>query len=494
MTALEEKEAPAGSLTPSTTTKQDGPGNAVVEIDPVKAAALMKKVDRHIVPFLVLLYLFSFLDRVNIGNARLYGMEEDLGLTGNQFQIAVSILFIPYCLLEVPSNLVIRKFTASRYIASITVAWGILATLTGVCQNFAGLIVCRLLLGCVEAGLFPGLVAYMTLFYGKRELALRVGYLFSAAALAGACGGLLAYGLGFMDGVGGQKGWRWILIIEGLPSVILGVVTWFGLADDPDTAYYLNAEEKALMKARRSLEIGQTDSAQQYHPADAKEGAKDWTIWLMCLSQFGVDTVLYGFSTFLPTIIKGIGNWSAPQVQALTIPCYGLGAMSYLIVAWFSDRMQRRAIFTIVFCGITIVGYGVLMSDSAPGVRYFGCFLVAIGLYVCVGLPLAWLPTNLPRFGKRAFATGLQLTLGNVSGVMSPFLYTATDGPRYIKGHAVTLALAGFSAMIYGFMWFHYAKVNKARAAGKEDHKIEGMTEEDIAEMGDRNPRFRYTT
>ncbi|KAG5291437.1 high-affinity nicotinic acid transporter [Histoplasma ohiense] len=479
---------------PSSTSKKDASDNEAVEIDPVQVKALVRKVDCHIVPFLVLLYLFSFLDRVNIGNARLYDMESDLGLAGNQYQIAVSILFIPYCLLEVPSNLVIRKFTASRYISFIAVSWGIIATLTGIVQNFAGLIVCRFLLGCVEAGLFPGLVAYMTLFYGKREIALRVGYLFSAAALAGACGGLLAYAIGFMGGIAGQKGWRWILIIEGIPSVLIGVATWFGLADDPDTAYYLNAEERALMRACRNTEIGQTDSAQQFHIEDAKEGAKDWTIWLMCLSQFGVDTVLYGYSTFLPTIIKGIGTWTAPQVQALTIPCYALGAITYLVIAWFSDRMQRRAVFTVAFCIITIIGYAVLMSDSNSGVHYFGCFLVAVGLYVCVGLPLAWLPTNLPRFGKRTFATGLQLTMGNVSGIMTPFLYVTKDGPRYIKGHAVTLALTGFSAVIYTFMWFHYKRINKARSVGLEDHKIEGMTEEEISEMGDRNPRFRYVT
>ena len=366
--------------------------------------------------------------------------------------------------------------------------------MTGITQNFAGLIICRVILGIAEAGLFPGLVAYMTIFYGKREIALRVGYLFSAAAVAGACGGLLAYAIGFMDGIAGQKGWRWILIIEGMPSVLIGVAVWFGLADDPDTAWYLTEEDKILMKARRKLEIGQTESAQQFHMKDAKEGAKDWTVILFCVAQFGVDTVLYGYSMFLPTIISGIGNWSTAQVQALTIPCYGVGAITYLVAAWFSDRMQKRAIFTLVFCGIAIIGYAILMANASAGVHYFGCFMVAIGLYVCVGLPLAWLPTNLPRFGKRTFATGLQLTMGNIAGVMVPFVYPNHTAPRYLMGHGVTLALTAFSAMIYLFMWFWYWRVNNNRAAGKEDYKIEGMTEEEIQEMGDRNPRFRYTT
>jgi hypothetical protein len=334
----------------------------------------------------------------------------------------------------------------------------------------------------------------MTLFYGKRELALRVGYLFSAAAVAGACGGLLAYGIGFMDGIAGMRAWRWIMIIEGIPSVLIGIAVWFALADDPDTAYYLSEDEKEHMKTRRRLEMGQTDSAQLFHLDDAKEGAKDWTIWLFSLSQFGVDTVLYGYSTFLPTIIRGIGAWTTPEIQALTIPCYAVGATTYLVVAWFSDRLQKRASFTVIFCAITIVGYGILMSDGSSGVHYFGCFVVAVGLYVCVGLPLAWLPSQLPRFGKRAFAGGLQLTMGNIAGIMVPFVYPNRTGPRYIMGHAVTLSLTGFSAIVYLFMWYWYARVNRNRAAGKEDAKIVGLTEEQIEEMGDRNPRFRYTT
>lgn len=141
-------------------------------------------------------------------------MEEDLGLKGDQYQTAVSLLFVTYITCELPSNLVIKKLRPSRWIAFITTSWGIVATLTGVVQNYGGLIACRLILGALEAGLFPGLTIYLTLFYTKRELALRVGYLFVSAALAGSVGGLLAYGIGFMDGVSGQRGWRWIMIIE----------------------------------------------------------------------------------------------------------------------------------------------------------------------------------------------------------------------------------------------------------------------------------------
>ncbi|KAL8915662.1 MAG: hypothetical protein Q9172_006793 [Xanthocarpia lactea] len=469
------------------------PSQGSIIIDHVAEQKLVRKLDLHIIPIIMLLYLFSFLDRVNIGNARLYGLEEDLGLRGNQFQTAVSILFVTYLLAEVPSNLVLKKFTPSRWISFITVSWGIIATLTGVTQNYAGLIVCRLLLGLVEGGLFPGAAVYLTLFYTKRELALRIGYLFVSAAIAGAVGGLLAYGIGFMDGVAGQRGWRWILIIEGLPSVILGVATWFLLADSPETAFYLTSEEKHLMQVRRDRQVGQTASAQRFHKADVYAALKDWKVYAFCAGQFGTDTMLYGFSTFLPTIIQGLGSWSIAQTQALTIPCYCLGALSYVVVARISDSQQRRGVYTVIFGVISVVGYGILISNASTGVHYFGCFLVAMGLYVTTGLPLAWLPNNQPRYGKRTTATGLQLTIGNASGIMAPYLYPRSEGTRFIRGHAVTLAMVGMANIIFAFMSWYLSKQNARRRRGEEDARVANMSEDEIAELGDKSPRFVYT-
>lgn len=394
------------------------------EIDHAAEKKLVRKLDLYIVPIIMLLYLFSFLDRVNIGNARLYGMEEDLGLHGNQYQTAVSILFVTYLVAEIPSNLLLKKLRPSRWISAITTSWAIIATLTGITQNYSGLIACRVLLGLVEGGLFPGAAVYLTLFYTKRELALRIGYLFVSAAIAGAIGGLLGYGIGFMDGVANQRGWRWILIIEGLPSFVLGIATWFLLADSPETAFYLSVEEKHLMKIRRDRQAGQTESAQKFHKADVYAAFRDWKVYAFCIGQFGTDTMLYGYSTFLPTIIKGLGTWSTAQTQALTIPCYCLGALSYVIVARISDSQQKRGLYTVIFGAISVVGYGILISEARMGVHYFACFLVAMGLYVTAGLPLAWLPSNQPRYGKRTTATGMQLTIGNASGIMAPFVST----------------------------------------------------------------------
>ena len=294
--------------------------------------------------------------------------------------------------------------------------------MTGLTQNYSGFIICRLLLGAFESGLLPGLIIYLTLFYSKHEIALRLGYLMVTIAAAGALGGLLAYCIGFMDGVAGQRGWRWILILEGLPTIGLGIATWFLLANDPEHAKYLSDQEKGLMILRAKRQFGATKSAQKLHMADVYHALKDWKVWAFAAGQFSADVMIYGYSIFLPTIIKGFGNWKTAEVQALTIPCYVAGAVSCVVFSKLSDSQQRRGIYCVILGLVSVLGYGLLVSNTGPGIHYFGCFLIAIGLYVVGGLPLAWLPTNQPRYGKRATAGGLQLSAGNSAGLMAPFV------------------------------------------------------------------------
>jgi hypothetical protein len=206
-----------------------------------------------------------------------------------------------------------------------------------------------------------------------------------------------------------------------------------------------------------------------------------------------MDTMLYGFSTFLPTIIKGLGHWNTAQTQALTIPCYALGAITYLLVARLSDLRQERGMFVVICGTISCIGYAILIAGVSSGVHYFATLLVAAGLYVVVGLPLAWLPANCPRYGKRTAASGMQLTIGNAGGIGAPFLYLTKDAPRNVKGHATTLALVAFATILYGLLSLYFCRRDVARRNGKEDYKIEGKSEEEIVELGDESPRFIYT-
>ena len=186
----------------------------------------------------------------------------------------------------------------------------------------------------------------------------------------------------------------------------------------------------------------------------------------------------------MPTIISDLGGWSVPQAQALTIPCYVVGAISYLTVAYLSDRWQQRGIFVTGFGLISIVGYSLLISDVSSGVHYFACFVVATGLYVVVGIPLAWLPANAPRYGMRTAATGMQLTIGTSSGIMSPFIYPTADGPRYVKGHTITMSMVAYSSVAFLCLSFWLRYANRRRAQGKEDHRTQGMSAEEMNELG----------
>ncbi|KAL1858295.1 hypothetical protein VTK73DRAFT_7850 [Phialemonium thermophilum] len=456
---------------------------------------LVRKLDLRIMSLAMFVYLFSVLDRVNIGNAALYGFKTDLKLVGNQYQILVSIFFATYISVELPANWMIKKIGPSKWIGFITASWGFVATFSALTHNFGGFLVCRILLGAFEGGMWPGLVLYLTTFYTRREIALRIAVLFACSALASACGGLLAFGIGHMDGYAGYRGWRWILIIEGLPSIVLGVATWFGLADEPATAYYLNEEERRLLVSRLDRQPGITQSAKQFHWKDVLEAFSDWTIWAFCFAQFGADVMLYAFSTYLPTIIRGINpHFSTPLVQVLTIPCYLVGAASYIIVGQVSDRLQHRGIFVITAGIVSVCGYGMLISDGGVSVHYGGCFLVAAGLYVIVGLPLAWLPTNVPRYGKRTTTIAMQAAIGNSAGIMAGFVYPASQAPRYIKGHAISLAMGGFAVVTYAIVWAYYVYENKQRKSGKRDFQLEGLADEEVRELGDKSPRFIFVT
>lgn len=184
-----------------------------------------------------------------------------------------------------------------------------------------------------------------------------------------------------------------------------------------------------------------------------------------------------------------------------------------MAAARYSDWKQLRGPVVCAFCIASVIGYALLISDMSSGVHYFGCFLVALGLYVSVGIPLAWLPSNNPRYGKRTTATGLQLTIGNSSGIMASFvrffpliplkfgrllialpqLYPDSEGPRFVRGHAVTMALVALGCVIYAYMHLHFGRENTKRERGLRDEKMRGLEEDEILALGDENPRYRFT-
>jgi cbb3-type cytochrome oxidase subunit 3 len=227
---------------------------------------------------------------------------------------------------------------------------------------------------------------------------------------------------------------------------------------------------------------------------DVMDGVKDWKTYTYAIAQFVGLGMLYSFSVFLPTIISGMGGGWTPQiVQALTIPVYFAGFASYMVCAFYSDKIQQKGMFCIGGLSVSLLGYIFLIINQGLVVSYIGTFIVALGLWVATGAAFTWINNNNPRYGKRAYASGMQITIGNISGVASPFLYSQAMAPTYFPGYGATIGLLALGIVLYIALHVYFRRENKKKREGKYDYLMEGKTEEEIAEMGENNPRYMYT-
>ncbi|KAI4939261.1 uncharacterized protein J4E92_000545 [Alternaria infectoria] len=466
-----------------------------IHIDPVAEKKLIRKLDLILSPMMVLVFLVAYLDRSNIGNAAIAGMNEDLGLTGNRLNVAVTLFYVTYIAFEVPASILLKKLRPSRLIPIFIIGWSAVIIGAAFIENYASLIATRLLLGAFESGLFPCLTLYLSMYYKPLEQARRVSYLFVASALSGAFGGLLAYGLTNLHGAKGLAGWRWLFLVEGLISIIVGVATIFLLPDNFETAWWLNEDEKALLRARHENERlyqGKSMTTDALDKSEVKLAFRDPKVWLSSACQFCANTCSFGFSTFLPVIIRGFG-YSSIRTQLLTVPVYIWASVVYLFVAFCSDYFNRRAFFMVPLALVTSIGYAMMLgvSMSSTGVLYFATFVTATGIYCVVGLNVTWVINSNAGYFKRATAIGLQQTIGNSAGIMAGQIYRITnDDGRYVIGHAVSITTITIAACGYALMYFTLRGINKKRELMSIEERIRQI---DSGKLGDRHPDFRYT-
>ncbi|KAJ5674075.1 Major facilitator superfamily domain general substrate transporter [Penicillium macrosclerotiorum] len=456
--------------------------------------AVLRKMDIRLIPMLSILYLLAFLDRGNIGNAKIEGLVDDLHMTGPQYNWTLTVFFFTYCVFELPSNLLLKKLRPSRWLPLIMVAWGIVMTLMGVVHNYAGLLITRLFLGVAEAGLYPGVAYYITLWYPRHRAQYRQALFFSAASIAGAFSGILAYGIAKMDGVGGYAGWRWIFILEGLLTVLVALIAPFAIHDSPETATFLTEQERRFVI--HSLRIQHSADAREMVQDEAKFRMKyvidaftDWQIYLGLFMYWGITCPLYGISFFLPSIIKDLG-YTSSTAQLLTVPIYITAAVVAVVAAWFSDRQKQRSPFILFFMAMIAIGFIICIASSGrgvPGVVYFGVFVAVVGIYPAFPGNVTWLSVNLAGDYKRAAGMAIYIGLGNLAGAMASNFYRAEDAPQYILGHALELGFVVVGMLATILMRFIYQRINH-----KRDRIDPSQYPADPDSMGDRSPLFRY--
>ncbi|KAF2464318.1 MFS general substrate transporter [Lindgomyces ingoldianus] len=473
------------------------PGVTMASFAHLDEKKILRKMDLRLIPMLALLYLLSFLDRGNIGNAKIEGLVEDLNMTGPQYNWCLTVFFFTYAAFEVPSNLLLKKLRPSIWLPTIMVAWGIVMTLMGIVQNFKGLLIARIFLGVTEAGLFPGVAYYITMWYCRHEAQLRQALFFSAASVAGAFSGLLAYGIAHMDGVGNLEGWRWIFILEGILTVIVAITAYFILFDFPETASFLTEEERAFVVYRLKYQAAQDDEETKVAQDDTfkweyvKAAFLDWQIWTNIWVYWGIVAPLYGISLFLPTIIRALG-YTSSTAQLLTVPIYVTASILAIAVAYVSDRYGKRYPFILVCLCIMAVGFIMCISSSTPGVIYAGVFIAACALYPAFPGNITWLSNNLAGSTKRATGQAIQIACGNLAGAMASNFYRSKDAPHYVLGHALELGfiVAGIIALLV--LVFSYRRINATREKQLAEGAHNGYTPEEMSALGDRALTFRY--
>ncbi|OCF76535.1 hypothetical protein I204_02232 [Kwoniella mangroviensis CBS 8886] len=470
---------------------------------------LLRKLDLNLIPWMTLLYLLSFIDRVNVGAAKLVGLTKDLNLSSLEYSNASMIFFVSYVAFEVPSNLVLKKLRPSRWIPFTMICWAIFQTCMGLVTNYGQLLALRFCLGLFESGLFPGLNFYLTGWYRRDELNRRVSVFFSGAVLSGAFGGILGYGLSKMDGIGGKAGWAWIFIIEGLLTFVIAVASFWMIHDWPDRAKFLTPIEREMVLVRLRQEQGLAAEG-GFNWRVIKKALVDWKTYCLMLMYIGAAEPLY--SLFTPTIIAYLGKFSISASLLLSTPPYVLMFITTIGTAFLSDRYQRRGFFLMGWSLVGATGYLLLLTIPIryPGALYAAVYVASSAVGPLIATTISWTGNTFGNHYKKAVAMGLVFSAGNSGGIVSSQAYRNKDAPRFLPGHATALAFCLLNFTMAVILYFGVKRENKRRDLKYgppprpdevfefEDPEyqakwgLQGMSRKEIVELGDDHPAFRY--
>lgn len=477
------------------------------KIPDIDERKLVRKIDKNLLPIFIVLYLLSFLDRGNIGNAKIEGLAEDLNLVGNQYNRCLAIFFVFYASMEIPSNMILKRWKPNLYIPLTVILFAIVMITMGTVRNYGQLMATRALLGMFESSLLPGISYMLSMYYRREELLLRQAVFYSSASLAGAFSGLLAAAISKMDGVGGYEGWRWIFILEGLATLVAGVVAFFFFPLFPKNATFLTEAERELLlyRVRNSYDVQKSDSGNlgessnvDTEHSDGKRYLvavlKDWQCWCQLFTKMGALLPLYAVSLFTPTIINSLG-YTTTQSQLLSVPIYIVAAVFSVGQAFLSDRIGLRSPFLVFDYLCMAIGFIVCLTSNPaknPMAIYAGVYIAVIGIYPAIPIAIVWNANNLSGSYKRAIGIAFQIGVSNFSGAFVSNFYRAQDSPDFKLGHGLVLAFIGFGAIFLTALIVGYNISNKQRKEKVASGAYDSYLDEDLKKMGDKSPFFVY--
>jgi ACS family tartrate transporter-like MFS transporter len=401
------------------------------------------KVSARLVPFLIVCYFVAYLDRVNVSFAALT-MNKDLGLSASAFGFGAGIFFLAYFLFEVPSNLFLERVGARKWIARIMCTWGLLSGCMAFIVGETSFYVVRVLLGMAEAGFFPGIIFYLTLWFPAVYRARIVGYFMAAIPLSTVIGAPVSGLLLGLDGLMGMKGWQWLFILEAAPALILSVIVFVYLTDRPADATWLAPEEQAWLVARLEQERRQRETVRRYSVAQALLNPK---VLALSVVYFGAVATNYGLSFFLPQIVQafGMSNFQTGLVAALP---YVVGLVGIVLWGRRSDRKLERRFHLAFPLFVASAGIGISTALDDPMMKMVALCVAGFGIFGC--LPVFWtFPAAFLSGAAAAGGIALINSIGNLAGFAGPYaMGRIKDVTGSYTGGLLSLSAVGFIAMI----------------------------------------------
>jgi MFS family permease len=377
------------------------------------------RIDLHVIPFLCILYLLAFLDRVNIANAKSFSLTTDLNLTGVQYNTALTMFFIPYIIFEIPSNIFLKRLRPNVWLSLCMFLFGLVSICQGLVTSYSGLLTTRFFLGLFESGMFPGSFYLIGMWYKRSEAQRRYSFFFSSTTLAGAFGGLLASAIGKMDGMRGYHGWRWIFILEGCLTCIVAVIFFFFIPSFPEDAKWLTEEERNYIRARLQVDQGRSAAERKITLRDVGRVFKDYKVYIGGLMYFGLIVPAYGYAFFAPSIIATYG-YSPIRTQLFSVPPWACAFAFAMIIAFLSDKFKHRFLFALIPICVSITGFGILITvHQNYHLEYAALFLVTMGTYSAMPVIVCWFNMNLGGHHRRAVGIAWQVGFGNIGYVSS---------------------------------------------------------------------------
>ncbi|KAF4785241.1 major facilitator superfamily transporter [Colletotrichum scovillei] len=430
---------------PRNTGKIDYSG-AQEKTDP-KEIALVRKLDRWIMPMLWSMYWLNYLDRNAIALARLNDLEKDLNLTGSQYQTCVSILFVGYIIGQIPSNMFLTRTRPSRYMGIMMMLWAVVSALTAVSKDFTGLLLTRFFLGVTEAPYYPGAVYLLSIFYTRKEVATRIAILYTGNILATAFAGLIAAGIFHgMDDLAGIAGWKWLFILQGAVTFVIAVIGFFLLPDFPQTTKWLTQEERDLAYNRMELDTvankGETSTWN-----GLRQAAKDPMVWIFC-AMAHMHLAANGFKNFFPSVVKTLG-FNTTITLVLTCPPYLIAGAVTIAVSWSSGKFNERTWHITASKAVAVVGFISATATLNLAGRYVSMVIFTIGTYGVNSLILGWCGSVCGQTKeKKAVAISMVTMIMNVSFIWTPYLWPSSDEPRYVIAMSSSAAFSIATALL----------------------------------------------